>query len=331
MASLHLYPKSFDELITATSRWLGLENFIIEKDYWVSNSLQLLSQSKYKDNLVFRGGISLSKCYNVLERFSEDIDLALINDNHGLSKSQIKTILKNSMNIMTEGLKECSEPVPIKSGNYRYVYYTYPSKFSNSNHYEVKDRIAIETITFGNQNPYQFKSVDFLITRFLNRLDRQDLVNKFNLNDFELNVLSLERTMTDKLASLIRMSYSECLSELYNSTRHLYDFYKTFEILNSFYSSDKFLDMISKVKSDEKISRFSEKYPYLNNWCDAPLWDLLINDSYLKESYIDHFGKTMVYGELPNYDDVIEVMMLIRKFIQEKRIFSKPFNNFKRV
>lgn len=51
---------------------------IIEKDFWVVFVLYILfSESKYSSSLIFKGGTSLSKAYNVIQRFSEDIDLVL--------------------------------------------------------------------------------------------------------------------------------------------------------------------------------------------------------------------------------------------------------------
>lgn len=59
----------------------------IEKDYWVSYILKAISQSQYKDVAIFKGGTSLSKAYKLIERFSEDIDLAVIT--HELTSNQI--------------------------------------------------------------------------------------------------------------------------------------------------------------------------------------------------------------------------------------------------
>jgi hypothetical protein len=61
----------------AASR-LGIRPTIIEKDFWVCFVLKLLfSKAPFKDELVFKGGTSLSKVYGLIERFSEDIDLVL--------------------------------------------------------------------------------------------------------------------------------------------------------------------------------------------------------------------------------------------------------------
>lgn len=49
---------------------------IIEKDFWVCVVLNyLLNESKFKDYFIFKGGTPLSKCYNVIKRFSEDVDM----------------------------------------------------------------------------------------------------------------------------------------------------------------------------------------------------------------------------------------------------------------
>lgn len=51
---------------------------IVEKDYWVCFVLNyLFTKSEWKDAFTFKGGTSLSKCYDLIKRFSEDIDLIL--------------------------------------------------------------------------------------------------------------------------------------------------------------------------------------------------------------------------------------------------------------
>jgi hypothetical protein len=55
----------------------GLAPVIVEKDFWVCWLLSLLFESSFRDALVFKGGTSLSKVFDVIHRFSEDIDLSL--------------------------------------------------------------------------------------------------------------------------------------------------------------------------------------------------------------------------------------------------------------
>lgn len=55
----------------------GLPVHAIEKDWWVTLTLQAIFSTKWKRNLVFKGGTSLSKAWGLIQRFSEDIDLAM--------------------------------------------------------------------------------------------------------------------------------------------------------------------------------------------------------------------------------------------------------------
>lgn len=61
--------------ITAAPKSLPL--FAIEKDWWVTATLKALSSTQYAHLMSFKGGTSLSKGWGVINRFSEDIDIAL--------------------------------------------------------------------------------------------------------------------------------------------------------------------------------------------------------------------------------------------------------------
>ncbi|NCP84546.1 MAG: nucleotidyl transferase AbiEii/AbiGii toxin family protein [Bacteroidetes bacterium] len=69
---------------------MGIPPFYVEKDFWVCwVLLNLFNSDKLSDKLVFRGGTSLSKAWNCIERFSEDIDLSLIPDKSFFSDNPI--------------------------------------------------------------------------------------------------------------------------------------------------------------------------------------------------------------------------------------------------
>ena len=72
--NLHEEKDTFRDLVTATAETLGIEATIVEKDYYVTAVLKELT-SRIPD-MVFKGGTPLSKCYRVIERFSEDIDIS---------------------------------------------------------------------------------------------------------------------------------------------------------------------------------------------------------------------------------------------------------------
>jgi len=65
-------------LFRATAELMQFHPVNIEKDFWVCWLLkQLYSIPEFEDMFVFKGGTSLSKCFDLIHRFSEDIDLAV--------------------------------------------------------------------------------------------------------------------------------------------------------------------------------------------------------------------------------------------------------------
>ena len=55
----------------------GMSPFAVEKDWWVVQALSIIFDMEVGEHLIFKGGTSLSKAWNLIERFSEDIDLAI--------------------------------------------------------------------------------------------------------------------------------------------------------------------------------------------------------------------------------------------------------------
>ncbi len=94
-------------LFTETSRQIGLpSSSAAEKDWWVVHTLAAIFSMKCANALIFKGGTSLSKGWNLIQRFSEDIDLALDREFLGftgeLSKQGIKKLRKKSYRFITE-------------------------------------------------------------------------------------------------------------------------------------------------------------------------------------------------------------------------------------
>ena len=87
---------------------MGLPAHSIEKDWWVTMVLKALFETSCADYLVFKGGTSLSKCWNLIERFSEDIDVAISRDFFGIthvaSKNQRDKLRKTSSKYVREKL-----------------------------------------------------------------------------------------------------------------------------------------------------------------------------------------------------------------------------------
>jgi len=87
-------------VITQTANKIGLPVQAVEKDLWVTVILQVLFTLSFADKLVFKGGSSLSKVWNLIQRFSEDIDLvidrSIFNSEGDLTKKQLKRLRKES-------------------------------------------------------------------------------------------------------------------------------------------------------------------------------------------------------------------------------------------
>lgn len=83
----------------------GFPLYIIEKDWWVVQTLCLVSQMDIAEHLVFKGGTSLSKAWGLIDRFSEDIDLAINREFFGfsgeISRTQVGKLKDASSNYIS--------------------------------------------------------------------------------------------------------------------------------------------------------------------------------------------------------------------------------------
>ncbi len=71
--TLHQDKELFREAIEAAAGHFQLRPVFVEKDYWVTYVLRNLALSPYFNTVVFKGGTSLSKAYQCIDRFSEDV------------------------------------------------------------------------------------------------------------------------------------------------------------------------------------------------------------------------------------------------------------------
>ena len=69
----------------------------VEKDWWVTMVLKALFAMPFANHLSFKGGTSLSKCWNLIERFSEDVDIAIDREFLGFSGELSKTQISDKL------------------------------------------------------------------------------------------------------------------------------------------------------------------------------------------------------------------------------------------
>ncbi len=91
------------EIINQVSAKIGIVPTAIEKDFWVMIALKAVFDTKYAAHIVFKGGTSLSKGWNLIDRFSEDIDLGIdrsyLNFGGDLTRSGVTKLKKGCCKI----------------------------------------------------------------------------------------------------------------------------------------------------------------------------------------------------------------------------------------
>ena len=221
--NLHHDHEAFSELIIAASNELHIPPGIIEKDYYVTLALRELA-SRVK-GMVFKGGTSLTKCYQILERFSEDIDISYA-ASEGVPgesrKRQLKKAVVSSIESMGFSVANIEETRSRRSYNcYRASYSSIYSSLL-----ELKPELVIETYIALLPFPTVSRMADNYIYRFLKMTEQGEMAEEFGLMPFEITTQAIERTLIDKVFALCDYYLSDKVDR---HSRHLYDIYKIME------------------------------------------------------------------------------------------------------
>jgi predicted nucleotidyltransferase component of viral defense system len=222
--NLHTNTTDFTALITFTAKHFNLIPAFVEKDYWITIVLNRLANSNYIKNAVFKGGTSLSKAYRIINRFSEDIDIAIINDN--LSSNALKTKIRNIGKEITVGLTEIVENgVTSKGSMFRKSIFEYPTLLSKVDNV-IPNRMIVEINSFANPYPNVKQEITSFIAEYLVANNQSVVIDEYGLQPFLLNVLDKRQTMIEKLVSLFRFSFAaNPRRALAAKIRHFYDLY----------------------------------------------------------------------------------------------------------
>jgi len=235
---LHNNIKLFDETIRAAAQNSGINVVFTEKDYWITYVLHQLAKSKNAENAVFKGGTSLSKGFELINRFSEDVDIAIINGNN--TGNEIKTIIRNVEKEMTKGLIEKhTEGISSKGSRFRKSVFEYKSIDTRN----ITNKLIVEVNSFANPFPFEKKTIRSFVHDFLAKTGNEKYINEYHLHPFEINILNKEQTLLEKLVSLIRFSFDENpVAGLSSRIRHFYDLYFLLqdEDCSEFVNSEKF-------------------------------------------------------------------------------------------
>jgi predicted nucleotidyltransferase component of viral defense system len=219
---LHKHKEEFETIVEAVAEEYGLRNFQVEKDYYVSLFLKELSKLDSTIEVVFKGGTSLSKCYDVIDRFSEDIDLAVNFNNNKVTPGQRKRLKKDILDIVEKLEMELLNPDDVQS---RRDHNKYNVGFSNNYQVELSTvpYIIIETIVVYRPFPIKKMEVSNYITKYLSKNNRTDLIKQYNLEPFTMPIQTIERTFVDKLFAICDYHLQK---NYYRYSRHIYDLHK---------------------------------------------------------------------------------------------------------
>lgn len=300
---LHQDIKLFSDTLRAASQHLDIKLEFVEKDYWITLVLSRLAKSKYVDQSVFKGGTSLSKGYNLIERFSEDVDIAIINNNDK-SGNEIKTIIRTIEKEITPDLTELQmDGVTSKGSRFRKSVFEYVSTDKGNQN----NKLIVEVNSFANPFPFQRLTIQSMVFDFLMQTSNEKYIEQYNLQSFEVNVLSKEQTLLEKMVSLIRFSFDEnTVESISQKIRHFYDLYF---LMNNpecakFVASDAFKNQFDAILQHDR-AMFEEPKGWQNKLiADSPL----VNDfstiwKQLKEKYQTELS-ALAYRTIPDEESV---------------------------
>jgi len=216
----------------------------VEKDVWITAVLRALFALPYAENLSFKGGTSLSKCYNLIERFSEDIDIAVNREFLGygdtLSKTQINDRLRRAAcsfvreklqfdvakQMENQGIGKGLFSVkvnitPISTTDPEIIEVHYKSSYNELSY--LKPVVKLEISGRSMTEPVRKVALQSLV-------DKEFPAASFAENPFDVNAVVLERTFWEKVC-LLHEEFAK-LQEFMRTermSRHLYDLAKMYD------------------------------------------------------------------------------------------------------
>lgn len=312
------------ELFRNTSDKMGLQDAIVEKDFWVCYTLDyLFHRSPWKEALSFKGGTSLSKAFGAIHRFSEDIDLILDWRVLGYGRmepwAQRSNTKQDAFNkeanaraadflkeqFLPEVMKELSEELgreiklSIDERDGQTLLFAYPSLFAYSAILRV---IRLEIGALATWTP--------VVTAAITPYAAEQYPTLFRRATTSVRTVAPERTFWEKATILHHeANRPEGLVMPSRYSRHYYDLYQ----LSKTAVKDAAIaqpDMLSKVVA------FKMKF-YPRAW--AKYNDALNGDlkqvppaGRLADLEADYLSmRDMLFGDVPTFDDIIKGLQLL--------------------
>jgi len=316
---LHQNNKLFRQAIEATAQQMQLRDIYIEKDYWVTYALHTIFNHEIGKETVFKGGTALSKCYKLIERFSEDIDLVVIRTSEETDnqlKTKIRTISKVVENVMPEVKVQ---GITQKRGMNRKTGHVYEKVFKGD-YGQIRDVVIVEATWLGYFEPYTTHPINSYIYDMMLATGQEDMAKEYDLLPFDVQVLDSRRTICEKIMSLVRFSYTENpITDLKLKVRHTYDLHQLLKNkdLLTFFQSNDFDTMLQKVAQDDVASFKNNKQWLVHHPNKSLLFGDLENTwNKIKETYSGIF-KHMVYGNLPDEAEIYATLKKLKERMEK--------------
>ena len=229
------------DIIDYVSDKTGLSRAVIEKDWWVTAVLRAIFSLPYSESISFKGGTNLSKCWNLINRMSEDIDIAVDREYLGfpgnLSKNQISdklrrascSFVRNTMiydvesalvnqGISSDLIKVSVHETTVSTVDPETIYIAYKPIFEGNEY--VLPQVKIEVSGRSMSEPVTKVYVRSYISENLPKITFED-------NQVEVNAVIPQRTFLEKLF-LLHEEFAKPSAEIRieRMSRHLYDVHR---------------------------------------------------------------------------------------------------------
>jgi len=228
----------FRDVVLLTAERMGVTADIVEKDYYMTLILRMLSETKYA--FVFKGGTSLSKAFGVIDRFSEDIDITFTEHLGEKRRKRLKyEILRPIAEELGLEIRNWDRIESDKDYNH-YDYYYNP--VSDNSLGGLPPYVKLETALMSYAFPTVEKEISNYIYQALSK-EEPELLETYGLTPFTMKVQAVERTLIDKIFALCDY-YMQGKSS--RNSRHLYDIYKLAGYVEK---NDDFRKLVCEVRA----------------------------------------------------------------------------------
>lgn len=300
---LHEDREQFSDIVKMVAQHTEMSEIVIEKDYYVTMILRLLSQKL--PFVVFKGGTSLSKCHKAIKRFSEDIDITIDTSLSQGQKKKLKYVLVEIAGELGMNISNLEETRSRRDYN-RYEI-EYESVFRMS-HILITSAVFVET----SFTTVSFPTVTMPVMNYIGEVmaeEAPEMIGEYHIEPFEMKVQGLDRTLADKVFAICDYFLQNRIKK---HSRHIYDIYKLLPLVEI---NENFKKLVEEVRTVRKCSNIC-----LSAQDDADVIELLqtiIEQKIYKEDY-QNLTEALLEEEV-SYETAIQAV----EKIQASGIFAK--------